>query len=91
LRVERALYGDMSPNDDTSAPRSLHIRRALGAAIRAERKRRGLTQLDLADASGITRSALISLERGASSRVDTLARVAVALGLDIRLVARAEE
>ena len=76
----------MSVNDDTTAPRSQHIRDELGAAIRTERKRRGLTQLDLADASGITRSALIALERGASSRVDTLSRVAVALGLDVRLV-----
>jgi transcriptional regulator with XRE-family HTH domain len=67
------------------------IRAQLGAAVRTERKRRGLTQLDLADASGITRSALIALERGASSRVDTLARVAVALGLDVRLLARGEE
>jgi transcriptional regulator with XRE-family HTH domain len=81
----------MSAKDDTGRPRSQRIRGDLGAAVRAERTRRGLTQLDLADASGITRSALIALEQGASSRVDTLARVAVALGLDVRLVPRGED
>lgn len=52
--------------------------------IRILRKRRNLSQAELADASGLSRNTLSLLERGLTSpTVSTLKRIAVALGIDI--------
>ena len=52
--------------------------------IRLLRKRRNLTQRELAEASGLSRNTLSLLERGQTSpTVSTLKRLAVALGVDI--------
>ncbi len=48
---------------------------AAAAAVRAVRRARGLTQRELADRAGVTRTALIRLERG--GRVSGSTRTAV--------------
>src|SRR5262245_2287797 len=56
--------------------------RAVGASIRAARKRRRLTLQDLADRTGVSISMLSMLERGvASPSIGTLVSVSSALGL----------
>lgn len=58
--------------------------RMLGAAIRAERLERGLSQETLADASGIDRSHMGKIERGERNvSVLNVARVAEALGVSM--------
>jgi transcriptional regulator with XRE-family HTH domain len=52
--------------------------------IRILRKRRNLSQRELAEASGLSRNTLSLLERGQTSpTVSTLKRLAIALGIDI--------
>lgn len=51
----------------------------LGAALRALRQARGMTQAQLAMASGISRPTLISVEAG-KGRADTLLRLVRMLG-----------
>lgn len=52
--------------------------------IRILRKRRNLSQAELAEASGLSRNTLSLLERGLTSpTVSTLKRLAIALGIDI--------
>lgn len=62
--------------------------RELGQAIRALRRARGWTQADLARVAGISRPALIRLERGESVRVSTLLDVLTFLGARIRVERR---
>ncbi len=58
----------------------------LGAAIRAERKRLGVTQKQLAMAAGTGLRFLSELERGkATSRIEGVFRVLQALGLKLHL------
>lgn len=58
--------------------------RKLGAAIRAARLERGLSQEALADASGVDRSHMGKIERGERNvSVLNVARVAEALGVTI--------
>ena len=64
---------------------------SLGARLRAERRRRGLTLDGLAAASGVSRSMLSEVERG--SRVPTvlvLDRIATGLGTSIARLLREE-
>lgn len=65
------------------------------AALRQERERQGLTQLEAAIRMGISLSVVNKIERGSKGdvRLGTLARYAEALGahLEIRLVAGVEE
>ena len=52
--------------------------------IRILRKRRNLSQAELAEASGLSRNTLSLLERGLTSpTVSTLKRLAIAMGIDI--------
>jgi len=56
-----------------------------GHVLRLARRRRDVRQIDLARASGVSVRALRELERGrATPSAETLARLAVALGLDIQ-------
>ena len=65
--------------------------RAIGAAIRARRKRIGMTQQDVADIAGLQRQTVSRVEAGNDAvAVATVARVAVAVGLDLQVKPRYE-
>lgn len=60
-----------------------------GAIVRAERKRRGYTQTDLAEFSGVGINFVSQLERGKETAELGLAlRVMATLGLDLETVPR---
>lgn len=59
--------------------------REMGKAIKAQRKALGLSQLDTADAVGISRATLIAHEQGRGLKVDVVSRIAQVLRLDLRL------
>lgn len=54
------------------------------APIIAERKRQKLTQQTLADMAGISRRALIMIERGGDCSLSTLRRLYTALNIDVQ-------
>ena len=57
---------------------------SLGSAIRAARKRLGLTQLELAEACNVGITFVTQLERGkATAELGRALRVAQAVGLDL--------
>lgn len=58
----------------------------MGFRIRELRERKGLTQFELAEKSGITRATLWRLETGELevTTTKTLAKIAEALGVDVR-------
>lgn len=58
----------------------------LGAAIRAERKRLGVTQKELAMTAGVGLRYLIELERGkATARLEGVFKVLTALGMSMHI------
>jgi transcriptional regulator with XRE-family HTH domain len=59
-----------------------NIRMTIGTRVRAARKKRGMTQKQLADKSGISQSTLSALETGDSSGSYNLVAIASALGED---------
>ncbi len=61
---------------------------SLGAALRAEREHRGMTQKELAGRAAISRATVIALESGARIDAATLLAAAKALGLEISLTRR---
>jgi transcriptional regulator with XRE-family HTH domain len=66
--------------DDTAA--SLYL--LMGQRIRQRRQKRGFTQSDVADASGIARSSLANIERGHQyAPVHVLAMIAECLDVEI--------
>jgi len=61
----------------------------LGAAIRARRKSRGLTQQELAGFSGCSAKFLTDLENGKPTvRLDKVLKVVMMLGMDFYLIGR---
>lgn len=66
--------------------RAIHSTAELGLAIRAERKALGLTQSDLAAASGVSLRFISELERGrASAGIGRVLHVLNMLGLEVGL------
>jgi HTH-type transcriptional regulator / antitoxin HipB len=60
---------------------------SLGEALRAARKKKGMTQQQVGKSVGLDQASLSKIERGeASARIDTLFRLAAAL--DIELIIR---
>ena len=62
----------------------MHVRtpRELGAAIRGQRRRLGLTQVELARAVGVTRAWIIAIEQGKrSAELGLVMKTVAALGL----------
>ena len=53
----------------------------LGSRLVSVRTERGLTKADLAEATGLSSAAILGIERGAEARVDTVERIAKALGV----------
>ena len=59
---------------------------ALGAAIKSRRKRLGMTQLEVANLSGVNRETVVRAEAGDEGvAIGTLARIALAVGLEVTL------
>lgn len=63
---------------------------SLGAAIRGERERAGLTQKALAERAGLSRATIIALESGAPFDAATLVAAVRALDLEIAIEPRHE-
>jgi len=63
----------------------IELLKGIGKRIRTLRKEQGLTQSKLAEMSGLHRTYLTDLERGARNMsVGSLARVAMSLGISIQ-------
>lgn len=61
----------------------------LGAIIRSERLRRGMTQAELASLTGTQQKTISAIETGsAGTKLDTLLGVIARLALDIQIVPR---
>lgn len=59
---------------------------ALGAAVRARRRRLGLTQQEVADLAGISERSVRAIEHGkATLQIDVLLRAFAGVGLALRL------
>jgi transcriptional regulator with XRE-family HTH domain len=64
---------------------------SVGARIRAARRQSGLTQDELADAVGVSRSAVAQWETDRAGQVTTnLARIAAALGTNVEYLMRGD-
>ncbi|SJN22976.1 hypothetical protein FM104_03820 [Microbacterium esteraromaticum] len=65
-------------------------RLTFGDDIREARNQRGWTQEELAERAGVSRPTIARVERGDDVSTANLAKVAAALGLEIRLAGRDE-
>jgi DNA-binding XRE family transcriptional regulator len=80
-RDRLAASGEIDPAEGSTMGEYLALLRLL-AALRAERERQGLSLTDLAERSGLERSAISKLETGKvlNPNLSTLRRYAAALG-----------
>jgi len=66
--------------------------KTLGAMLKLERKKAGISQRDIAQKSGITQSTISHLESGDSNcRIDTLERYTNAIGKKLNLISKDAE
>jgi len=69
-----------------------NITASIGAAIRARRKRLGMTQLDVAEITGLQRQTVGRIETGNRAvAVATVARVAAAVGFELVVMPRYDD
>jgi len=69
-----------------------NIFKGIGKAIRARRKQLGMTQLDLAEISGLQRQTISRVEAGNGAvTIATVARIAVVVGLNLKVVPRYDD
>lgn len=77
------------PKRDIAAPRSDAISRRMGAALKAVREERGLTQKDVGDRYGATDGNIAAYEQGRNRfTVQDLPRLAEALGVPTPYLSR---
>lgn len=70
-------------------PPTIRNDKELGEAIRAERTKKGLRQVDLARKASVRQALISELENGATNaRVETVLKVLAALDLDFAIVPR---
>lgn len=70
-------------------PVTVRSNKDLGEAIRAERLKKNLRQIDLASRASVQQALISNIENGATSaRADTVLKVLAALDLDLALVPR---
>lgn len=70
-------------------PVTIRNNKELGEAIRAERLKQELRQVDLARKASVRQALISELENGATSaRVDTVLKVLAALDLDLAIATR---
>lgn len=67
-------------DDILLTPTPADIERRLGRRLRAERRRRGFTQADLATRSGLSVATIARLEASGQGQISSLVRVVAALG-----------
>ena len=65
--------------------------REIGAALRARRRAQGLTQLQIAEAAGVSRAFVSDLERGDRSGAELARVLAVIRALDLAVDLTAQE
>jgi HTH-type transcriptional regulator/antitoxin HipB len=64
----------------------------IGAAIRTRRKRLGMTQLDVAEITGLQRQTISRVEAGNEAvTIATVARIAGVVGLDLMVMPRYDD
>ena len=84
-RLKRPRQLALWPTARTAAEQVFNGRAAVATQLRPLRKRRQLTQEALAERAGMDRSYLSGIERAKHNvPLDTLCRLAWALGLDVR-------
>lgn len=77
-----------SPTKEPESARRAVARRAIGAQVRSERRKAGLTQADLSALSGIGINTITRCERGSIAvTLDTLDRMAEVLRCDLVVAA----
>ncbi|MFO7541990.1 MAG: helix-turn-helix transcriptional regulator [Thiobacillus sp.] len=70
-------------------PVTVRNNKELGEAIRAERLKKNLRQIDLASRASVQQALISNIENGATSaRADTVLKVLAALDMDLALVPR---
>ena len=57
----------------------------IASQIKAQREKRGLSQRDIAKSTGLTQTTILRLEKGKNSNLETLIKVAWAMGLEARI------
>lgn len=69
-----------------------NIFEGIGAAIRTRRKRLGMTQLDVAEITGLQRQTISRVEAGNEAvTIATVARIAGVVGLDLMVMPRYDD
>jgi HTH-type transcriptional regulator/antitoxin HipB len=69
-----------------------NICESIGAAIRVRRKQLGMTQLDLAEFTGLQRQTISRVEAGNGAvTLATVARIAAVVGLDLMVTPRYDD
>jgi HTH-type transcriptional regulator/antitoxin HipB len=69
-----------------------NIYKRIGAAIRTRRKRLGMTQLDVAEITGLQRQTISRVEAGNGAvTIATVARIAGVVGLDLMVMPRYDD
>jgi len=57
----------------------------IACKIKLEREKQGLSQRDIAKKTGLTQTTILRLEKGKNSNLETMIRVASAMGLTARV------
>jgi len=69
-----------------------NIYEGIGRAIRTRRKQLSMTQLDLAEITGLQRQTISRVEAGNGSvSIATVARIAAVVGLDLKVVPKYDD
>jgi DNA-binding XRE family transcriptional regulator len=85
---DRAAYIDrVGGEEEAERRRKALMARQSGQRLAEERKRRGLTQAQLAQAMGVTPGRVSQIERGELATIDAVARYVRALGGKLDLIA----
>ena len=86
-RQPRALTGRPVGGSGSGRHDKAAMARQAGQRLAAERRNRGITQAQLAEAMGVTPGRVSQIERGGPATIDATARYITALGGELSLVA----
>ena len=89
VKWDRAAYVErVGGTEEAERRRKALMARQSGYQLAEERKRRGLTQAQLAEAMGVSAGRVSQVERGELATIDAVARYIEALGGKLDLIAR---